>query len=162
MPEGAAASDPRDFATCVDRHYPGLVRRLTLVLHDGEEAKDVAQEAYLRAYRAWDRFDGTDVRAWLHTIALRLAFNALRRRGLWSRFVSSSPKTDASWVPPERLPLWEALAGLRPRVRAALLLNVLDGYTQAEIARMLDVPAGTVASWIASGKARLREELSDG
>lgn len=48
------------------------------------------------------------------------------------------------------------------RVRAALLLNVLDGYTQAEIARMLDVPAGTVASWIASGKARLREELSDG
>jgi RNA polymerase sigma-70 factor (ECF subfamily) len=137
------------------------VRRLTLVLHDGEEAKDVAQEAYLRAFRAWDRFDGTDVRAWLRTIALRLAFNTLRRRSLWSRFVSSR-QTDASWVPPERLPLWEALASLRPRVRAALLLNVLDGYTQAEIARMLDVPPGTVASWIASGKARLREDLSDG
>jgi RNA polymerase sigma-70 factor (ECF subfamily) len=161
MPEGEAASDPRDFATCVDRHYPGLVRRLTLVLHDGEEAKDVAQEAYLRAFRAWDRFDGTDVRAWLRTIALRLAFNTLRRRSLWSRFVSSR-QTVASWVPPARLPLWEALASLRPRVRAALLLNVLDGYTQAEIARMLDVPPGTVASWIASGKARLREDLSDG
>jgi RNA polymerase sigma-70 factor (ECF subfamily) len=161
MPEGEAASDPRDFATCVDRYYPGLVRRLTLVLHDGEEAKDVAQEAYLRAFRAWDRFDGTDVRAWLRTVALRLAFNTLRRRSLWSRFVSSR-QTDASWVPPERLPLWEALASLRPRVRAALLLNVLDGYTQAEIARMLDVPPGTVASWIASGKARLREDLSDG
>ncbi len=160
MPEGEAAPHPRDFATCVDRHYPGLVRRLTLVLHDGEEAKDVAQEAYLRAYRAWDRFDGTDVRAWLHTIALRLAFSALRRRGLWSRFISSH-QTDASWVVPDRLPLWEALGGLRPRVRAALLLNVLDGYTQAEIAAMLNVPPGTVASWIASGKARLREELSD-
>lgn len=161
MPEGEAANTRRDFATCVDQHYPGLVRRLTLVLHDGEEAKDVAQEAYLRAFRAWDRFDGTDVRAWLHTIALRLAFNALRRRGLWSRFVSSR-QTDASWVPPERLPLWEALGSLRPRVRAALLLNVIDGYTQAEIASMFDVPPGTVASWIASGKARLREELSDG
>lgn len=160
MPEGEAASDPRDFATCVDRYYPGLVRRLTLVLHDGEEAKDLAQEAYLRAYRAWDRFDGTDVRAWLHTIALRLAFNALRRRGLWSRFVSSR-QTDASWVPPDRLSLWEALAALRPRVRAALLLNVLDGYAQAEIATMLDVPPGTVASWISAAKAHLREELSD-
>ncbi len=161
MPEGAAANIRRDFATCVDQHYPGLVRRLTLVLHDGEEAKDVAQETYLRAYRAWDRFDGTDVRAWLHTIALRLAFTALRRRRLWSRFVSSH-RTDTSWVPPERLPLWEALSSLRPRVRAAVLLNVLDGYTQAEIARMLGVPPGTVASWIASGKARLREEMSDG
>ena len=62
---------------------------------------------------------------------------------------------------PERLDLWQALGDLRPQVRAAILLNVVDGYTQTEIARMLDAPAGTVASWIASGKARLREALSD-
>ena len=49
-----------DFAAAVDRHYAGLVQRLTLVLHDAEEAQDVAQDAYARAFEAWDRFDGTD------------------------------------------------------------------------------------------------------
>jgi DNA-directed RNA polymerase specialized sigma24 family protein len=43
--------------------------------------------------------------------------------------------------------------------RSALLLNVVDGYTQAEIARMLAVPEGTVASWISRGRAALRWEL---
>jgi RNA polymerase sigma factor, sigma-70 family len=143
--EGRDAVNPADFASCVDPHYPGLVRRLTLVLHDGEEAKDMAQETYLRAFRAWDRFEGGDVRAWLHTIGLRLAFSALRRRRLWSRFATTHA-SDASWVGPERLDLWSALGKLRPKVRAALLLNVIDGYTQAEIAAMLDVPPGTVAS----------------
>ena len=44
--------DRGDFAAAVDRHYSALVQRLTLVLHDAEEAKDVAQEAYLRAFRS--------------------------------------------------------------------------------------------------------------
>ena len=151
-----------DFAAAVDRHYPGLVRRLTLVLHDAEEARDVAQDAYLRAYQAWERFDGRDERAWLHTIALRLAFNRLRRRRVWSRWRTAA--TDAAvpeWLAAERIDLWQALGELRPQVRAALLLNVLDGYTQAEAAAMLEVPAGTVASWVASGKARLRRVLAD-
>jgi RNA polymerase sigma-70 factor (ECF subfamily) len=149
-----------DFAAAVDRHYPGLVQRLTLVLHDTEEAKDVAQEAYLRAFRSWDRFDGTDARAWLHTIGLRLAFNRLRRRRLWDRWLHGQ-RSEPSWVLPARIDLWRALAELRPRQRAALLLNVLDGYTQAEIAGMLDAPEGTVASWISDAKRRLRSVLGD-
>jgi RNA polymerase sigma-70 factor (ECF subfamily) len=161
MREGADSVEPGDFAATVDRHYPGLVQRLTLVLHDAEEAKDVAQEAYLRAFKAWDRFDGTDARAWLHTIALRLAFNQLRRRRLWNRWrrpVSAMPE----WVDPERVDLWRALGDLPPRQRAALLLNVIDGYTQAEIGRMLNAPEGTVAGWVASAKARMRDLLGGG
>ncbi len=160
MREGAEPVDPGDFAAAVDRHYPGLVQRLTLVLHDGEEAKDVAQEAYLRAFQAWDRFDGTDARAWLHTIALRLAFNRLRRRRIWDRWLRGE-RRDPTWVMPERLDLWRALAGLRPQARAALLLNVVDGYTQAEIGRMLGAPEGTVASWVAEAKRHLREALGE-
>jgi RNA polymerase sigma-70 factor (ECF subfamily) len=152
--------DRGDFAAAVDRHYPGLVQRMALVLHDAEEAKDVAQEAYLKAFQAWDRFDGTDARAWLHTIALRLAFNRLRRRRLWDRWLRGE-RRDPGWVMPERIDLWRALGELKPQQRAALLLNVVDGYTQAEVGRMLDAPEGTVASWVSEAKHRLRGLLGE-
>lgn len=119
-----------DFADAMDPHYTGLVQRLTLVLHDAEEARDVAQETYLRAWRAWERFDGTDARAWLHTIGLRLAFNQRRGRNRLSAFLQRHRPEDAAWIPAERVDLWNALGNLRPQERAALLLNVIDGYTQ--------------------------------
>lgn len=152
--------DRGDFAAAVDRHYPGLVQRLTLVLHDAEEAKDVAQEAYLRAFQARSTFDRADARAWLHTIGLRLAFNRLRRRRLWDRWLRGQ-RLDPDWVIPERIDLWRALGELKPQQRAALLLNVVDGYTQAEVARMLDAPEGTVASWVSEAKNRLRGLLGE-
>ncbi len=89
---GAAASDrrraevarePAAFEAAVRPLYPSLVRRLVMLLGNEHDAEDVAQDAYLAAFRAWARFDGTDVRAWLYTIALRLAFNQLRRRKRW-------------------------------------------------------------------------------
>ena len=56
MDASAPASDDAFIAT-VGQHYPGLVRRLTAVLDDREAALDIAQESYLRAFRAWERFD---------------------------------------------------------------------------------------------------------
>lgn len=149
------------FDATVGTHYPGLVRRLTAVLDDRQAALDLAQETYLRAYRSWDRFDGTDARAWLHTIGLRLAFNERARRRRWSELARRAPEPQA-WVAPIDRDLHEALRGLRPRHRAALLLNAVDGYTQAEIAVMLEVAPGTVASWVSRAKAHMREALRDG
>ncbi len=63
---------------------------------------------------------------------------------------------------PERVDLWRALGDLKPQQRAALLLNVVDGYTQAEVGRMLEAPPGTVASWIHEAKAHLRTTLGEG
>ncbi len=156
-----AASATRDdaFEAAVAPHYPGLVRRLTAVIRDPDAAQDLAQEAFLRAYRAWDRFDGTDARGWLHTIGLRLAFNERDRRRRWAGLFGSTREV-AGWVAPDDLRLHDALAGLKREHRAALLLNAVDGYTQAEIAAMLEVPAGTIASWLSRSKAHLREVLS--
>lgn len=148
------------FEAAVAPHYGGLVRRLTAVVRDPEAGQDLAQEAYLRAYRAWDRFDGTDPRAWLHTIGLRLAFNERDRRLRWRRLVVSRSTVEPSIAPEDRR-IHEALRGLRAEQRAALLLNAVDGYTQAEIAAMLEVPPGTVASWLSRAKAQLREVLRD-
>jgi RNA polymerase sigma-70 factor (ECF subfamily) len=157
-----AAPGSRDdlaaFEVAVRPHYASLVRRLVVVLGSEHDAEDVAQDAYLRAFRSWDRFDGTDVRAWLYTIGLRLAFNHLRRHRRWLAAIQRiEPRT---WTDPADPDLWAALRGLDIRTRSALLLNVVDGYTQREIAVMLAVPEGTVASWLSRGRARLREELT--
>jgi len=164
--EGVAIVDAQsrtlaeDFTEAVAPHYPGLVRRLTMVVGEREAGRDLAQEAYLRAFPAWDRFDGRDVRAWLHTIGLRLAFNERSRR-LRFRAVFGERTDREPWVDPQDHQLGEALRGLRREHRAVLLLNAIDGYTQAEIAAILAVPPGTVASWLSRAKAQLREELTD-
>jgi RNA polymerase sigma-70 factor, ECF subfamily len=154
----AASRDDGDaFEAAVRPHYANLVRRLVLVLGDAQDAEDVAQEAYLKAFRSWDRFDGVDVRAWLYTIALRLAFNHLRGRRRW--FAALGRIEPRTWHDASDPDLAAALGTLDVRTRSALLLNVVDGYTQAEIALMLSVPEGTVASWISRGRAALRREL---
>ena len=129
-----------------------------LVLGNPHDAEDVAQDAYVKAFQAWERFDGTDVRAWLYTIGLRLAFNQLRGRKRW---LAAIGRVDTRpWTDPSDPDLWAAIRGLDVRTRSALLLHVIDGYTHAEIATMLDAPEGTVASWLSRGRAALRLELS--
>lgn len=157
----AQASDREAaFAEVVAQHYPGLVRRLTAVVRDPDAGRDLAQETCYRAYRAWNRFDGTDARGWLHTIGLRLAFNERKRRIRW-RGLLGTATADDGWVIPEDRPLHEALGQLRREHRAALLLTLVDGYTQAEAAAMLDVAPGTIASWVSRSKSQLREALTD-
>ncbi len=153
----ASRTDPTAFETAVRPHYGNLVRRLVVVLGDENDAQDVAQETYLKAFRSWDRFDGTDVRAWLYTIGLRLAFNHLRGRRRWLAAIQRiEPRT---WTDPSDPDLWAALRTLEPRTRSALLLSAVDGYTQREIGAILGVPEGTVASWLSRGRTALRREL---
>ena len=153
----ASVGDAEAFETAVRPHYANLVRRLVVVLGDAGDAEDVAQDTYLRAFRSWGRFDGTDVRAWLYTIGLRLAFNHRRRRRRW--LAALGRLEPRPWADPADPDLWAALGRLDARTRSALLLNVVDGYTQREVATMLAVPEGTVASWLSRGKATLRAEL---
>lgn len=138
--------------------YPLLARRLTLVLHDPDQAQDIAQAAFARALERRHRFGGGDVRAWLYTIGLRLAYNELRRR---RRLVALGDEPEPSWAMTSEPDLWLALAQLDPQQRAALVLSTLDGYTHAEIATMLGVREGTVSSWLSRSKERLRAILGD-
>ena len=145
------------FAGAMGPLYPGLVRRLVLVLGNREDAEDIAQEAYERAFRSWKTFDGREPRAWLHTIALRLAFNQLTRRRRWGAILDRAPRQV--WSDPVDPDLWTALGAIDPRARATLLLNTLDGYTLAEIAAMLAEPEGTVSSRLSRARASLRKSL---
>lgn len=147
------------FEAMAAAHYPRLVRRLTLVVRDPEEARDLAQSTLERAFAARSSLDGRDVGPWLNTIGLRLAFNEVRRRKRrpWLR-LRQEVAGPGSMPDPD---LWTALGALRREERVALVLNALEGYTQAEIAQQLRVPEGTVASWISRAKARLRQRLEE-
>jgi RNA polymerase sigma-70 factor, ECF subfamily len=138
--------------------YPTLVRRLTFVLRDSDEAQDVAQTAFERALAHRTRFHRGDARAWLYTIGIRLAIDELRRR---KRLSTLTEHDEPEWAMRTEPDLWVALAQLEPRQRAALVLATLDGYTHAEIATMLEVREGTVSSWISRSKDRLRTVLGD-
>jgi RNA polymerase sigma-70 factor (ECF subfamily) len=138
--------------------HPLLVRRLTLVLRDNDDAQDIAQAAVTRAIERRATFHGGDVRAWLYTIGIRLALNELRRR---KRLVVLTEATEPEWAMRSEPDLWLALAELEPLHRAALVLTTLDGYTHAEVARMLGVREGTVSSWLSRSKERLRLLLRD-
>ena len=155
----AATTVSAPFEQTLAPYYPALVRRLTLIVGDSEDAQDLAQTAYLRAFESWARFDGADPRAWLYTIGIRLALNELRRRR--RAWVRHPAEPDASWALEVDPDLWRCLSTLEPRQRSALLLSALDGYTQAEIGQLLGVPAGTVGSWLSRSKAQLRELLKE-
>jgi RNA polymerase sigma-70 factor (ECF subfamily) len=138
-------------------HRDWLVRRLTLIVGDAEEAHDLAQEAFVRAMEHWPLPDITEPARWLTTVGVRLAIDERRRRRRWG-FLGLR-ETDATWAMATDPDLWRALSRLDRRTRTAIVLTTLDGYSQDEVAAMLQVPRGTVASWISRGRERIRREL---
>ncbi len=140
------------------RHWRGAHRAAFLVVHDAQAAEDIAQESFLAAIRALDRFDRRrPFRPWLHRIVVNRAIDHTRARAL-RREVSEVPDlADAAEEAGTRLnqDLLEALAALSAEHRAVVVLRYLLEYTPGEIARMLDLPRGTVNSRLRRALDRL-------
>jgi len=149
----------QSLADAAAEHRPWLPRRLALVVGDDTEAEDLTQQALLRALERWPLPAGHDVARWLAVVGMRLAIDEQRRRRRWGFLPIRD--TDQSWAMTTDPDLWRALNDLDRRTRAALVMTVLDGYSQDEVAEILGVPRGTVASWLARGRARLRVVLED-
>lgn len=132
--------------------------------------EDLAQETFLRAFRALPRFDPEGparLSTWLLRIAARLAINELKRRR--PRVVPTQPDALAGSRSADfehrRKRLAEAIqravAELPPEFRAAFLLREYHGREYAEIAMMLGIEVGTVKSRLGRARARLREALEE-
>ncbi len=143
----------------VRAHRDWLVRRLALIVGDAEEAQDLAQETFARAAARWPIPDPGGVRRWLATVGVRLAIDERRRRRRWGFF--EIREHDATWAMTTDPDLWRALETVDARTRAALVLTVLDGYSQDDAAAMLGVPRGTLASWLSRARDRLRPILEE-
>lgn len=141
-------------------HWPRAYRAAYLVVHDAAGAEDIAQEAFLAAIRALDRFDRRrPFGPWLHRIVVNRAIDWARARALRGE-VEADDGLAADPEPPAELPeLVRALAGLPPEQRAVIVLRHLLEYTPGEIADLLDLPRGTVNSRLRRGLDTLSEEL---
>jgi RNA polymerase sigma-70 factor, ECF subfamily len=144
------------------RHWPRAHRAAWLVVHDAAAAEDVAQEAFLAAVRALDRFDRRrPFGPWLHRIVVNRAIDYARAREV-RREVPADAVAEASCCDARDAPSGEllgALALLAPEQRAVIVLRHLLGYTPGEIASVLGLPRGTVNSRLRRGLDALAEPL---
>jgi RNA polymerase sigma-70 factor (ECF subfamily) len=137
------------------------------VLRQREDAEDVAQEAFAKAYRSFNQLrDRERFRSWLVRMTGRLALD--RRRG--DRRREARELAHAATVPPtidagcvdETLrarELWRAIDGLPDKLRLAIVLASIEGHDLAQVASLLRLPIGTVKSRLFLARRRLKEQL---
>jgi RNA polymerase sigma-70 factor, ECF subfamily len=155
---GAQAGSASDFEALFRAYWPRAYRAAYLVVHDAAAAEDIAQEAFLAAVRALDRFDvRRPFGPWLHRIVVNRSIDWARARSL--RGEVGAGEAIAAIPAPERddpaAPLSadavSALASLPPEQRAVIVLRYVLEYSPREIAGILELPRGTVNSRLRRG-----------
>lgn len=149
--------------------YQRLERPLYNVLYrqlwQAQDCQDVMQDAYMRVWEHRRRIDEATLDAWVWTTALNLARNRLRWRRLWRP--ASVDELEAAPYPGEpedflaSRRLRQALRALPDVSRDLLLLSYFSGLSGAQIASVLGIPAGTVASRKHQAVARLKTLMGD-
>ena len=159
----AADQAYRDHANEVYRVAYGILR-------DPDEALDATHDTFARAWERWDQYDRQrPLRGWLHGIVVHLALDQLRRRRVrrlalpvLGRATTSLERTSQPDVADEvtrRQVVEAALDGLRPEVRATLVLRHFYGYDYAQIGTFLGISSGTVGSTLSRAHAAIRRRL---
>ncbi|MFU8840613.1 MAG: sigma-70 family RNA polymerase sigma factor [Nitriliruptoraceae bacterium] len=151
---------------------PVLLRVARRLTRDGNDAEDLVQDTLVRAYRAFDRFDGRYPRAWLLTILRNTHRNQLRKRRpdlMDDEVAGALPAQggdgridgvlDAALHDDLDPIVRAALASLSTKHRAVVALVDLDGLTYREAADLLEVPVGTVMSRLHRARAKVRAHL---
>lgn len=145
------------------RHWRRAHRAAYLVIGDPAAAEDIAQESFLAAVRALDRFDRRrPFGPWLHRIAVNRAIDHARARALRNES-ALSPAVEPAATDPAGFSdqVLTALATLPPEHRAVVVLRYVLEYTPGEIGEMLGLPRGTVNSRLRRGLDRLRPAIEE-
>jgi RNA polymerase sigma factor (sigma-70 family) len=154
----ARADHPASYETLYRRHRDRVARTAYLLVRDAALAQDIAQEAFLIGWRDLGRLrDARLFRAWVTGIAVNLSRRAVRRSIREAPVSMADPGDD----PDRDLAVRSAVASLPGRLREAVILRFYGGFTEAEMAAALRIPAGTVKSRLARARSRLAQELRD-
>ncbi len=157
--------DPPSFDEVYAAHFGDLTVQLYAYFGDRQEAQDVVQEAFCRAYTRWKNIAGyEDPVAWIRRVAWNLAVSRWRRArtalGFLRRQRPAEPQVDGPG--PERVALVAALGTLPPAQRRAVVLHYLADLAVAEIAVRERVTEATVRSNLHRGRAALAARLDGG
>jgi RNA polymerase sigma-70 factor (ECF subfamily) len=181
----AAGGDHEAFRVLVER-YQGRAYGLALrVMGDDEQARDVVQDAFLKAYRSLDRFEGrSSFYTWFYRVVMNLCIDAKRRQPpgrmvewdeghalqapVGTGFDAVDPAHQQESGPAgnlERAELREtlqrAIEALPDDARQTLMLREVDGLSYSEIAKLLGIPKGTVMSRLHHARRRVRALLAE-
>jgi RNA polymerase sigma factor (sigma-70 family) len=152
---------PPPFQSFLENHRDAVYRFLVFSVGP-DTADDCLQETFIAALRAYPRLeDGSNLRAWVLTIAHRKAIDAHRgraRRPVPSAELPERP-SPAPTVPDPGL--WKAVGELPPKQRAAIVLRFVSDLPFRQVGRILDVSEGAARQNVRDGLANLRKEYGD-
>lgn len=136
------------------------VWRLARHLVGPEDADDVAQEVFVRAWRALPRYRGeATARTWLLSIARRTCADAVRKRSRARRLRTRLEQQPVAWATSAGNDLDGLVASLPPERREAFVLTQVVGCSYEEAAAIADVPVGTIRSRVARAREALVEAV---
>lgn len=160
------------FEKLAEQVFPSVYGTALRLTRSREDAEDLAQEAIVRAYDAFERFDGANFKAWILRIVTNLYINRYRQRQRGPQMASLEddniyePVAEEGVVPDRQLfdelvgaEVEEALKNVPEDFRMAVILSDIEGMSYQEIADATEVPIGTVRSRLARGRALLRRQL---
>jgi RNA polymerase sigma-70 factor (sigma-E family) len=157
------AGHDREFLDFFADEFWSLRRLGFLLTGDWGEAEELAQEAMARTFAAWSRVRHRQPAVYARKVLLNRHRSLLRRAVVETRHaLASRPQAEVRHEPDfsgDDLVLWQALQRLPARQRAAIVLRYYLDLPEAEVARQLGVPVGTVKSLVHRGLARLRQRL---
>jgi len=164
------------FVQLAQQHLDGLYRTALRMTNDHAAAEDIVQEACLKAYANFGRYQpDTNFKAWLFRILANLCIDHIRRNAAISMvpidavpaegdgFQSCDRGTDNPEVQAMRSDtqqaLIDALSSLAPEPRAVVILILIEGMSYDEVAESMDLPLGTIRSKLHRARRQLQEKL---
>lgn len=171
----AKAGDPQAFSQLVERYQRRVVGVAQAVVHNPDDAVELAQETFVRAYENLAKFESrSSFSTWLYRIAANLAIDFRRREGRHTVLRGEEAENELDRLPSPRgnsfqetargelnRRINDALNELTPEHRAVILLREVEGLSYDEISDALDCPRGTVMSRLHYARNRLKTILQD-
>jgi len=155
------------FNKIAERYKDRLMNVIMRMLHSHEEAEDIVQETFVRVYQHRDSFDFRHCfSTWIYTIALNLARNELRKRKRFKFYDIFDMQGKESEIAvemdlPSNMPkaIESAMATLPEKYRMAFVLRDVQEMPYEEVAKIMNIPLGTVKSRVNRARAMLRDKL---
>lgn len=143
------------------KHYPDLVRRMTVVLGNRHDAEDIAQETFLKLFRSEQKI--YNIRSWLKRVGLNLALNLIRgeknRKGREECYITPAVNESSEQIVMQKLELdlvKRALLELSERDRRCLVLR-MSGFSYGEIGKIMDIQVKSVGTVVSRAQKRFKD-----